>query len=111
MGTEKTLNGFTYTPRTGTLDGVVDRYRFEASTGGRIWTVAAEGEFCNLRANPVEQTVPFAPAKARHFRFTALHALEKNTPPSPNSASSRRSERETTRQARATGMSAASRHG
>jgi alpha-L-fucosidase len=78
MGAVKTLKGFTYTPRTGTLNGVVDRYRFEVSEDGKAWSTAAEGEFGNLRANPVEQTVPFAPVKARHFRFTALHALEKN---------------------------------
>jgi alpha-L-fucosidase len=78
MGAVKTLKGFTYTPRTGTLHGMVDRYRFEISEDGKAWTTAAEGEFGNLRANPVEQTVPFTPAKARFFRFTALHALELN---------------------------------
>ena len=34
--------------------------------------------FGNLRANPVEQVVSFAPAKARFFKFIARHALEKN---------------------------------
>lgn len=78
MGAQKTLKGFTYTPRTGTLNGVVDQYRFEISTDGKTWMTAAEGEFGNLRANPIEQTVPFAPAKARYFKFTAKHVLEKN---------------------------------
>lgn len=78
MGAVKAIKGFTYTPRTGTLDGVVDQYRFETSTDGTQWTVSAEGEFGNLRANTVEQTISFTPTKARYFRFTAKHALEKN---------------------------------
>ena len=39
----------------------------------------AEGEFSNIAANPVEQTVPLKnPERARYFRFTGLHAVEKN---------------------------------
>lgn len=78
MGVVKTLKGFTCTPRTDTPNGTVDRYRFEISEDGKKWVVAAEGEFGNLRANPVEQTVTFAAAKARYFRFVALHALAWN---------------------------------
>ncbi|MEO5714626.1 MAG: alpha-L-fucosidase [Luteolibacter sp.] len=78
MGKEKTLKGFTYTPRTGTLNGVVDQYAFATSIDGKTWTTAAEGEFGNLRANLIEQTVPFTAVKARFFKFTAKHALEKN---------------------------------
>jgi alpha-L-fucosidase len=79
MGSTKKLKGFTFTPRhDGLLAGVPDRYRFETSLDGTTWSQAAEGEFGNLRENPVKQTVSFAPASARYFRFTGLHALEKN---------------------------------
>ncbi|MEN9359357.1 MAG: hypothetical protein RL095_892 [Verrucomicrobiota bacterium] len=78
LGEVKKLKGFTCTPRTGVLHGVVDQYRFELSLDGKSWSLAAEGEFGNLRANPVEQSVGFAPAQARYFRFTARHALEKD---------------------------------
>jgi alpha-L-fucosidase len=78
MGEEKTLKGFTYLPRQdGTMHGMVDQYAFAVSLDGQAWTTAAEGEFGNLRANPVEQTVAFAPVAARHFKFVARHALEK----------------------------------
>ncbi len=80
LGKARTLKGFTALPRQdGTAHGVVDRFRAETSEDGKTWTKAAEGEFSNIRANPVEQTVLFeAPVKARHLRITALHSLEKN---------------------------------
>jgi alpha-L-fucosidase len=37
----------------------------------------AEGEFANILANPIQQTVKLArPVKARYFRFVALHSAE-----------------------------------
>ncbi len=79
MGKEKTIKGFTYLPRQdGLTAGMVDQYAFAVSVDGKIWKTVAEGEFGNLRANPVEQSVAFAPVKARYFKFTAKHALAKN---------------------------------
>jgi hypothetical protein len=79
MGVEKTVKGFTDLPRQDkTVHGMVDQYAFAVSVDGKTWTQVAEGEFGNLRANPVVQTVPCEPVKARHFKFVARHALEKN---------------------------------
>lgn len=79
MGVVKTLKGFTYTPRQdGTTSGMVDQYTFAVSQDGKTWTTVAEGEFGNLRANPIEQSIPFKANKARYFKFIAKHALEKN---------------------------------
>lgn len=79
-GKERTAKGFFYVPRQdGTRHGMTDRYRLEGSLDGATWTILAEGEFGNLRANPQEQAVTFAaPAKLRYFRFTGLRALEKS---------------------------------
>jgi alpha-L-fucosidase len=58
---------------------MTDKYRFELSRDGKRWVTMAEGEFPNIRANPIEQTVPLKkPVSARFLRFTGLHALEKN---------------------------------
>ena len=58
---------------------MTDRYRFETSNDAKVWQSAAEGEFANIRANPIEQTVPLKnPLSARFLRFTGLHAVEKN---------------------------------
>jgi len=58
------------------LHGMVDQYTFQVSTDGENWTMASEGEFGNLRANPVEHSVSFPPVKTRYFKFIAKHAIE-----------------------------------
>ena len=77
MGREVTLSAFLCMPRTdGIHHSLVDRYRYEVSLDGKSWTRVAEGEFSNIRNNPVLQTVPLRkPVKTRYFRFTALHAI------------------------------------
>ena len=76
-GTELLMHGFDYTPRMdGCRHGMVDAYAFHVSADGKTWSLAGEGEFGNLAANPVKQRVSFAkPVKARYFRFTATRAL------------------------------------
>lgn len=80
MGREIKGRGFTYLPRQdGTCHGMTDKYVFEVSRDNRTWVKAAEGEFSNLRANPIELSVNFnKPETFRYFRFTGTHALEKN---------------------------------
>lgn len=80
MGKEIQAKGFTYLPRQdGTTHGMTDKYIFETSTDNTIWKKVAEGEFSNLRANPIEHAVNFAqPESVRYFRFTGTKALDKN---------------------------------
>ena len=77
MKKEYTVNGFAYLPRQdGKTHGMTSRYRFETSLDGNNWTIAAEGEFGNLRANPVEQIISITPQKARYIRFFSTAALD-----------------------------------
>lgn len=77
MKKEHTLAGFTYLPRQdGKTEGMTTRYRFELSLDGKNWTSVSEGEFGNLRANPVKQYVSFEPQKARYVRFFSTAALD-----------------------------------
>lgn len=78
MSEEVTVRGFTYLPRQdGRPGGMTDRYRFYLSGDGRSWGEAvAEGEFDNLRHNPVKQSVRFSPQKARYFKFVGTRAVE-----------------------------------
>ena len=80
LGSDIKIGAFTYQPRQdGTPHGMTDRYRFEISRDGKRWVQIAEGEFPNIKANPIEQIVPLSPpVVARYFRFTGLHAVEKN---------------------------------
>ena len=77
MGAAKRIAAFSYTPRQdGTVQDMTDRYTFEVSKDGKAWQKVSEGEFGNLRANPIEQRVDFSPVEARFFRFTATRSIE-----------------------------------
>ena len=71
-----------YLPPSGSgARGIVDRYEWATSVDGKTWTPAAAGEFANIRANPVEQSITLpAPIATRYVRFIAQHALD-DTPP------------------------------
>lgn len=77
MKKEYSIDAFAYLPRQdGQTQGMTSRYRLETSTDGQNWTTAAEGEFGNLRANPIEQHISFPPQKARYLRFFSTAALD-----------------------------------
>ena len=77
MQQEYEINGFSYLPRQdGETQAMTSRYSVELSTDGENWEMVSEGEFGNLRANPVEQVISFTPQKARYFRFTSTAALD-----------------------------------
>lgn len=79
MGEEISVAGFTCLPRQDRCaDGVVDQYAFYLSHDGMDWTLATEGEFANIQANPIEQTVAVNPSKARYFKFVAKHTVKAN---------------------------------
>lgn len=80
LGETQTLGAFSYLPRQdGKVQNMTDRYTFEVSMDNKSWKKVAEGEFSNLRANPIELKVDFdAPSKARYVRFTGTRALEGN---------------------------------
>lgn len=80
LGAVQNLAAVTVLPRQdGTPHAMVDRYRLEWSADGNQWSKPLEGEFSNLRANPVEQRISLPEgSKAKVLRFTALHVLEKN---------------------------------
>ena len=80
MGTSYRIAGFTYLPRQdGSLNGVVENYRFETSLDGSNWNTNIDaGRFGNIRNNPSLQEVTFAPVNARYFRFTALQEINRS---------------------------------
>ena len=78
LGEEVSFSGFTYLPKqNGNFNGMTDRYRFEVSSDGEKWKEVASGEFPNIRANPILQTVTFdRGVTARFFRFIGASSLE-----------------------------------
>lgn len=71
------VNAFSYLPRQdGSVQNMTDRFTCEVSLNGKKWTTVAEGEFSNLRANPIELTEQFKARKARYIRFTGTRSVE-----------------------------------
>ena len=80
LGREIDVAALTVLPRQdGSAHAVPDRYRVEWSADGKTWSTPLEGEFSNIRANPVEQRIALPESsRARYIRFTALRVLERN---------------------------------
>jgi len=80
MGKVQAIRAFTYLPRQDKkMDGIADRYVFYTSNDGINWVKVVEGEFANIRANPLEQVVsPDHPVSARYFRLSILHVVAGN---------------------------------
>jgi alpha-L-fucosidase len=80
MGKVQPIDAFTYLPRQDKQkDGIADRYAFYTSTDGVNWQKAVEGEFANIKSNPLEQVVRLDhPVSARYFKFSGLHVVSGN---------------------------------
>ncbi len=81
LGKTENFTGFTYLPRQdGITNGIVDQYEFYVSADGKDWgQPVAGGEFGNINANPVGQSITFDnPVTARFFKFVAKHSIDGN---------------------------------
>lgn len=80
MGKPQTIKAFSYLPRQDKKTvGTADRYIFYTSNDAINWQKMAEGEFANIRSNPLEQLVPLTQsATARYFKFSILHVVGGN---------------------------------
>lgn len=78
MGRAVNVAAVLYAPRADSSKGTIDQYAVYFSEDGRKWGApAAEGEFSNIRANPVLQRIDLkAPVKARYLRFVGRRVLE-----------------------------------
>lgn len=80
MGKLQNITAFTYLARQDKkTDGIADRYIFYSSEDGVNWLKVAEGEFANIRSNPLEQLVPLPhPVSSRYFKFSITHVVSGN---------------------------------
>ena len=75
MGAVLKINGFTYVPQqVGNNLNLISKYAFYTSLDNAKWTLQSEGEFSNIKNNPIEQIKTFAETKARYLRFVAKSA-------------------------------------
>jgi alpha-L-fucosidase len=78
MATILKIKGFTYVPQqVGNNLNLISRYEFYTSLDNEKWTIQSQGEFSNIKNNPIEQVKTFPETKARYLRFVAKSTEEK----------------------------------
>jgi alpha-L-fucosidase len=79
LGRELSLSGFRYHPdQTLWGPGIITEYQFFVSDNTIVWKMVSEGEFSNIKNNPLWQIKKFAPVNARYIKFKALRNTEGN---------------------------------
>jgi len=73
LGIEYTVSGFKYLPdQNKWSSGIITNYQFYVSADNKEWKLVSEGEFSNIKNNPVWQIKQFASEKVRFIKITAL---------------------------------------
>lgn len=78
LGEQQTLTGFKYLPGQGRIDGIISHFQFYVSTDRQTWKLATEGEFSNIKNNPLIQIKQFDAVKARYIKLRALQNTQGN---------------------------------
>ena len=80
FGETLNVSGFRYLPDPYLWGpGIITKYSFEVSQDGQRWTTVSEGEFSNIKNNPVEQTKKFQSHPTRYVRLNAFANTEGST--------------------------------
>jgi alpha-L-fucosidase len=73
LGNKYDVCGFKYLPdQNRWSSGIITNYEFYVSENNKDWKLVGQGEFSNIRNNPVWQTKNFSPLNARYIRLRAL---------------------------------------
>lgn len=79
LGERLSLKGFTYLPwQDRWASGTISKYVFEVSLDGVNWKKVSEGEFGNIKNNPIEQQIYFSPSDARFIRLSSVSVVDKS---------------------------------
>ena len=77
LGKTERLNGFGYLPNQRVWKpGIIDKYEFYVSDNGKNWVLVDEGEFSNVKNNPLWQIKKFTPVAAKFIKLRALSNTE-----------------------------------
>ena len=77
LGDVYKLSGFTYMPMQGRWpSGIISHYEFLVSTDNKRWTSVTNGEFGNIKNNPIEQTVKFNGTNGRYIKLRGLKIVD-----------------------------------
>ncbi len=80
LGKEQNIVGFKYYPdQTLWGPGIITHYQFYVSNDNKRWKLVDEGEFSNIRNNPLWQIKEFEPENIRFVKFRATANAENNS--------------------------------
>lgn len=73
LGGNYNLCGFKYLPdQNRWSSGIISNYELYVSDNNMDWKLVSQGEFANIKNNPVWQVKEFQPIEARYIKFKAL---------------------------------------
>lgn len=73
LGATYNVSGFKYLPDQGRWSsGIITTYQFYLSDDNKKWEVVDQGEFSNIKNNPVWQIKKFSPIHARYIKLKAI---------------------------------------
>ncbi|MEO6233320.1 MAG: alpha-L-fucosidase [Ferruginibacter sp.] len=79
LGKNEHISGFRYFPDQGLWGpGIITNYQFYISNDNVQWKLVDQGEFSNIKNNPLWQVKKFDPETARYFKLRALKNTEGN---------------------------------
>jgi alpha-L-fucosidase len=79
LGNEQNLSGFRYFPDQSLWGpGIITNYLFYVSEDNIEWKLIDQGEFSNIKNNPLWQIKSFSPVKAHYVKLRALSNTEGN---------------------------------
>lgn len=74
LGSTVNINGFKYLPdQLKKSAGIITHYEFYVSENNTDWKIVDQGEFSNIKNNPILQLKTFASVKARYIKLSALN--------------------------------------
>lgn len=78
LGSKVEISAFTYLPRQDkSAVGVIDKYELMGSLDGTTWITLAQGEFSNIKNNPIENVITLSSsATVRYIKLLPKHLLE-----------------------------------
>jgi alpha-L-fucosidase len=73
LGNEYNISGFKYLPDQNKWSfGIITNYKFYVSADSKEWKLVSEGEFSNIKNNPLMQIKNFTLVMARYIKLCAL---------------------------------------
>lgn len=80
LGSVQNLSGFKYHPDQGMWGpGIITHYEFYVSSDNKEWKLADQGEFSNIKNNPLWQIKKISPEKTRYIKLRAVKNTENDS--------------------------------